>query len=122
MRSTDHRTDGRRRERRTCGLRGMFVLAALGLAVAMEGVLAVSEATDLFVSSTFTHSVLEYDGTTGAFVRAFVPNGSGGLFLPSSLTFGPGATPTPSVPEPSTWLLLGSGLACLAVWRRKKAA
>ena len=33
--------------------------------------------------------VLRYDGTTGAFLAEFVPGGSGGLGLPSALTFGP---------------------------------
>lgn len=72
MMSTDHRT-GRRRKARAFGLKGMFVLAALGLAVAMEGGLAVSEATDLFVSNVPGDSVLEYNGTTGAFATTFVP-------------------------------------------------
>jgi hypothetical protein len=34
---------------------------------------------NLFVSSNTSNSVLEYNGTTGAFVTAFVPSGSGGL-------------------------------------------
>lgn len=34
-------------------------------------------------------SVLRYNGITGTFIDAFVPVGSGGLTLPSSLTFGP---------------------------------
>jgi WD40 repeat protein len=44
---------------------------------------------NLLVCSLFTNSVLEYDGTTGAFVTAFVPSGSGGLTFPGGLTVGP---------------------------------
>ena len=33
--------------------------------------------------------MLRYNGTTGAFLNTFVPFGSGGLFDPSGLTFGP---------------------------------
>ena len=45
----------------------------------------------LFVSSTATNQILEYDSTTGAPIGtgAFVPAGSAGLSLPIGLTFGP---------------------------------
>ncbi len=39
-------------------------------------------------------------------------------FLESGSAF---ATPLPSVPEPSTWLLLGTGVAGLAAWRWYKS-
>ena len=44
---------------------------------------------DLFVSSSFNDSVKQYNGTTGAFVTAFVPTGSGGLLDNTGLIFGP---------------------------------
>ena len=44
---------------------------------------------DLYVTSAGTNSVLRYDGATGAFVDAFVPTGSGGLYDPTMLVFGP---------------------------------
>lgn len=44
---------------------------------------------NLFVSSNLTNSVLEFDGTTGAFVQTFVTSGSGGLVGPFGLAFGP---------------------------------
>jgi DNA-binding beta-propeller fold protein YncE len=51
---------------------------------------------DLYVTnpeptaSLANDQVLRYDGTTGAFRGVFVPTRSGGLRLPSALTFGPG--------------------------------
>jgi DNA-binding beta-propeller fold protein YncE len=98
---------------------GGGLIQPLGLAFGPNG--------DLFVScSPLTgapgcNSVLEYNGTTGAFVRAFVTSGSGGLQGPNFLTFGPTTTQIPSVPEPATWLLLGSGLAGLLLWRKRTA-
>ena len=164
MRSSDHSADERRRNAWTFGLRRVFLLAALGLAVTMAGLLPRAGATDLFVSSLNSNSVLQYNGTTGAFINAFVPSGSGGLLGPRELTFGPngnlfvssfgtnsvlqynGTTgafinvfvpsssggldgPTyltfgpsvPSVPEPATWLLLGSGMAGMMLWRKRRA-
>ncbi len=44
---------------------------------------------DLYVSSRATHSILRYDGATGAFLEEFVTSGSGGLDTPQGLTFGP---------------------------------
>ncbi|MFQ5494215.1 MAG: M12 family metallo-peptidase [Phycisphaerae bacterium] len=43
----------------------------------------------LLVSSRDTHSVLAYDGLTGAPQGAFVSSGSGGLVRPFGLTYGP---------------------------------
>ncbi len=44
---------------------------------------------DLYVCEVAVGSILRYDGTTGAFIETFVPNGSGGLDAPLALTFGP---------------------------------
>jgi len=44
---------------------------------------------DLYVTSFGTNQVLRFDGTTGAFVDAFVSAGDGGLSLPRDLVFGP---------------------------------
>jgi streptogramin lyase len=44
---------------------------------------------NLYVSGLGTNTVLRYDGTTGAFLGAFVPAGSGGLLMPEGLAFGP---------------------------------
>lgn len=43
----------------------------------------------LYVASAETDRILRYDGSTGAFIDAFVSVGSGGLNGPSGLTFGP---------------------------------
>jgi WD40 repeat protein len=44
---------------------------------------------NLYVASYATSSLLRYDGSTGAFLDAFVPGGSGGLLQPIGLSFGP---------------------------------
>lgn len=42
---------------------------------------------NLSVASSMTGAVLRYRGTTGAFVDAFVPSGSGGLYQTGDLLF-----------------------------------
>jgi glucose/arabinose dehydrogenase len=63
-----------------------LVLAALALSLGLQ---ATPTCADLFVSSLDTNQVLEYNGTTGSFVTAFVAAGSGGLAEPLGLVFGP---------------------------------
>jgi streptogramin lyase len=77
-----------------------FVPAFSGGLISPYG-LAFGPDGDLFVTNPLTGSVLEYNGTTGAFVKSI---DTGLLSLPEDVTFGP------SVPEPSSLLLTGSGL------------
>jgi streptogramin lyase len=59
---------------------------ALGLTFGPNGNLFV---TNNASGASFTGQVLEYNGTTGAFVTDFVSAGSGGLNGPAGLVFGP---------------------------------
>ena len=61
---------------------GTWTLTAWG-----EGVEYAS--ASLLVDSYQTNSVLEYNSTTGAFIQAFVPSGSGGLSGSHAMSFGP---------------------------------
>lgn len=63
-----------------------------------------------------TTTTLTYTGATGNFPFQLVYGECCGG--PAVLQISLPLSNTPAVPEPSTWLLLGSGLAGLAAWRR----
>ena len=63
--------------------------AASLLSLPLLALTAPQARADLLVSSIGSNQVLEYNGTTGAFVKAFVSAGSGGLNKPYGLVFGP---------------------------------
>jgi len=44
---------------------------------------------NVYVASSSTNQILEYNGITGAYITAFVAAGSGGLSDPYSIVFGP---------------------------------
>lgn len=67
------------------------------------------------INGNFSHNIFE--GTFG--LNVVDRDGEGNII---SLAGRGSVTSTGVVPEPSTFLLLGSGLAGLAMWRRKKAA
>ena len=102
----------------TGALLGTFVAAGSG-GLSLPRGLTFGPDGNLYVGSFGSGDVLRYNGATGAFIDDFVPSGRGGLGGPTFLAFFNAST-TPAVPEPSAWLLLGSGLAGLAGWRRMK--
>lgn len=59
-----------------------------GFTAALLSLIGITQGQDLYVSSSLTNSVLKYN-STGAFLSAFVPAGSGGLNAPQGLAFGP---------------------------------
>jgi hypothetical protein len=65
-----------------------------------------------------TTTTLTYTGASGNFPFQLVYGECCGG--PAVLQISLPLSNTPAVPEPSTWLLLGSGLAGLAAWRRKQ--
>jgi hypothetical protein len=84
--------------------------------------LVLNSSIDVRVQLDPSAAVPAVNGTANFIGTAFVI-----LTPPSGVTLSSAAgtdysTPPVTTPEPSTWLLLGSGLAGLAAWRRKKAA
>ena len=73
----------------------------------------------LFVSGLHNNAVLEYNGTSGAFIKTFTSGGN--LLCPTFLTFGPSVS---AVPEPPGLLLaaLGAFTALASAARRRAAA
>ena len=102
----------------TGALLGTFVAAGSGRLSLPRG-LTFGPDGNLYVGSFGSGDVLRYNGSTGAFIDAFVPSSSGGLGGPTFLTFFNAST-TPAVPEPSTWLLVATGLVALAGYRRRR--
>lgn len=66
----------------------LTILVTIVVFLASLGALDQAHAGDLLVSSQNTDQILRYNGTTGAFVGAFVGAGSGGLSAPAGLAFG----------------------------------
>lgn len=99
-------------------LQAAFITASHGTTgIAFDG-------TDFFTSNIYSHTLSQWNGTTGAFKNTVTL--SGGQFLIEDLSVDYSKRPDTGgghVPEPSTLLLIGSGMVGIAATRifRKKA-
>lgn len=81
------------------------------------------DGTNFWASNVYNSSLSEYNGTTGAFMQTLALQGGRYLIEGLSVNYAQVLPPT-GVPEPSTWLLFGSGLLGMLgfkVFREKHA-
>jgi hypothetical protein len=80
------------------------------------------DGTDFLVSDIFSNRIAKYDGTTGAFISSNLITDFGGFDpLIEDLSADYEVTLPPSVPEPTSLLLLGSGLLLSLVVRHRRS-
>ena len=81
------------------------------------------DGTNFYVSDIYNQRIAIYSGTTGAFISAFTytPGFSGPYSLIEDLSFDYTITLPPTVPEPSTLVLMSTGaLGLIAAARRRR--